>query len=81
MHSHQGPIHQLVHDARRPLNNISMQAELLKLLANKGADESQLIDAADKIVRYCKECSQILEAVSEQAEADAASAGRRPQQS
>lgn len=70
MHSHQGPIHQLVHDARRPLNNISMQAEMLKLLAKKGADESQLIDAADKIVRYCKECSHILEAVSEQAEAD-----------
>lgn len=52
-----------VHDIRKPLNRISMQAELIKLVLEKNLPQQQAIDALDKyfslartVVSYWKSC-------------------------
>lgn len=55
-------IAQRIHDARRPLNNISMQAELIKMMI-EGTDQQQVQDAADKIIQYCQDCSASLQSM------------------
>jgi hypothetical protein len=58
-----GDIGQHIHDARRPLNNISMQAELIKMLAQGSEHEAALLEAADKISQYCQDCSESLQSL------------------
>lgn len=53
-----------VHDIRKPLNRISMQAELIKLVLEKNLPQQQAIDALDKILQSCQDCSQLLEKLS-----------------
>lgn len=52
---------QLRHDLRNHLNNISINAELIKLLAkNETASIGQIIASAEKILAECKHCSTTL---------------------
>jgi signal transduction histidine kinase len=56
-------IAQKIHDARRPLNNISMQAELIKMLVDASEHEQGVKEAADKIIQYCQDCSEQLQSL------------------
>ena len=61
-----------IHDARRPLNNISMQAELIKMLNEPASSEhaadpetqAKILAAADKIIEYCQQCSAQLQSIN-----------------
>lgn len=53
-----------IHDARRPLNNISMQAELIKMLVESNENAEEVEAAANKIVQYCQECSEQLQSIA-----------------
>ncbi|GHE77750.1 histidine kinase [Thalassotalea profundi] len=57
-------LNQLIHDARGPLNRISMQAEMIKLVLESGMPIDKAVDAANKIITSCQECSQTLEQLS-----------------
>jgi len=57
-------INELIHDARAPLNRISMQAELIKLVLENDMPIEKALAAADKIINSCQECSQFLEVIS-----------------
>ena len=57
-------VHQLIHDARGPLNRISMQAELIKLVLENDMPIEKALEAANKIINSCQECSQTLEQLS-----------------
>ncbi|MEH8021641.1 histidine kinase dimerization/phospho-acceptor domain-containing protein [Rheinheimera metallidurans] len=50
-----------IHDIRKPLNRISMQAELIKLVLENQLPAAKLAEAADKILQSCQECSQLLQ--------------------
>ena len=56
-------ISQQIHDARRPLNNISMQAELIKMLSEGNPQEPAILEAANKIIQYCQDCSASLQSI------------------
>lgn len=49
-----------VHDARKPLNRISMQAELVKMALNGDVPPEKALVALDKIISSAKDCSQTL---------------------
>lgn len=49
-----------VHDARKPLNRITMQAELVKMALNGDIPAQQALTALDKIIASAKDCSHIL---------------------
>ena len=49
-----------VHDARKPLNRISMQAELGKMALNGAVPPEKALVALDKIIRSAKDCSHTL---------------------
>ena len=49
-----------VHDARKPLNRISMQAELVKMALNGDIPADKAIAALDKIIVSTKDCSNAL---------------------
>lgn len=53
--------HQFIHDARGPLNTISVNAELAKLLARKSGANPGIISALDVILRECQRCNTILQ--------------------
>ena len=53
---------QLLHDARGPLNGITMQAELAKLLARRAHAPPQIAAALDVILDECRRCDAILSA-------------------
>lgn len=53
-----------IHDARGPLNNISMQAELVKLVLQNDLPKEKALDALDKIIAACQQCSQQLQMIS-----------------
>ncbi|WDE14384.1 histidine kinase [Thalassomonas haliotis] len=57
-------MNRLVHDARAPLNRISMQAELIKLVLENDMPPEQALAAADKIIAACQQCSESLEQLS-----------------
>lgn len=57
-------INELIHDARAPLNRISMQAELIKLILENDMPTDKALEAANKIIDSCQECSQFLEQIS-----------------
>lgn len=56
-----------VHDIRKPLNRISMQAELIKLVLENNLPPQKAIEAVDKILQSCQDCSQLLENLSDPA--------------
>lgn len=49
-----------VHDARKPLNRISMQAELVKMALNGDVAPEKALAALDKIISSAKDCSHTL---------------------
>ncbi|MBB67214.1 hypothetical protein C7Y69_16420 [Alteromonas sp. KS69] len=49
-----------VHDARKPLNRISMQAELVKMALNGEVPAQKAMAALDKIITSAKDCSDSL---------------------
>ena len=49
-----------IHDARKPLNRISMQAELVKMALNGDVPADKALDALDKIITSTKDCSEAL---------------------
>ena len=49
-----------VHDARKPLNRISMQAELIKMALNGDVPAEKALVALDKIIASTKDCSATL---------------------
>lgn len=54
----------LIHDARGPLNKISMNAELVKMLLQNDMPIEKALVALDKIIVSCQECSGHLQAIS-----------------
>ncbi len=52
---------QQIHDIRKPLNRISMQAELIKLVLENNLPAEQAVQAVDKILQSCQDCSQLLQ--------------------
>jgi signal transduction histidine kinase len=59
-------INKLVHDARSPLNRISMNAELIKLILENDMPKEKGLQALDKIISACQECSSTLQELSNQ---------------
>lgn len=57
-----------IHDIRKPLNRISMQAELIKLVLENQLPAVKAAEAADKILQSCQECSQLLQNLIERTE-------------
>ncbi len=49
-----------VHDARKPLNRISMQAELVKMALSGDVPAERAMEALDKIIASTKDCSESL---------------------
>jgi len=49
-----------VHDARKPLNRISMQAELVKMALAGDIPVQKAVAALDKIIVSAKDCSDTL---------------------
>ena len=58
-------INQLIHDTRAPLNRISMQAELIKMVLENDMPKEKAIDAVTKIIIACQDCSKSLQDVTE----------------
>lgn len=57
---------QLLHDARGPLNTISINAEVAKLLLQKSAPVADITATLQNIVRECQRCSEILQLIGNQ---------------
>lgn len=55
----------LVHDARAPLNRISMNAELIKLVLENDMPKDKALTALDKIIANCQQCSESLQNISD----------------
>ena len=58
-------LRKLVHDARAPLNRISMNAELVKLVLENDMPKQKALDALDKILANCQLCSERLQLISD----------------
>jgi len=56
-------LNKLVHDARAPLNRISMNAELIKLVLENDMPKDKALDALDKIINNCQQCSESLQKI------------------
>lgn len=63
-------LNKLVHDARAPLNRISMNAELIKLVLENDMPKEKAIAALDKIISNCQQCSDSLQQISDSADCD-----------
>ena len=59
------PLNELVHDARAPLNRISMNAELIKLVLENDMPVEKALEALDKIIANCQACSDSLQLISD----------------
>lgn len=59
------PLNELVHDARAPLNRISMNAELVKLVLENDMPKDKALDAITKIISNCQQCSDSLQLISD----------------
>lgn len=53
----------LVHDARGPLNTISVNAEVARLLIQKAAPPEGILTAMQNILRECQRCNEILQMI------------------
>ncbi|ATC85546.1 MULTISPECIES: histidine kinase dimerization/phospho-acceptor domain-containing protein [Pseudoalteromonas] len=58
-------LNKLVHDARAPLNRISMNAELIKLVLENDMPKEKALDALDKIINNCQQCSESLQKITD----------------
>lgn len=54
-------LNQQIHDIRKPLNIISMQAELIKMLAESSQNSAKVEASANKIIQNSKHCSELLQ--------------------
>jgi signal transduction histidine kinase len=59
------PLNELVHDARAPLNRISMNAELIKLVLENDMPKEKALEALNKIIANCQQCSDSLQIISD----------------
>lgn len=57
------PLNELVHDARAPLNRISMNAELIKLVLENDMPKEKALEALNKIISNCQQCSESLQKI------------------
>lgn len=57
------PLNKLVHDARAPLNRISMNAELIKLVLENDMPKEKALEALNKIISNCQQCSDSLQKI------------------
>ena len=57
------PLNKLVHDARAPLNRISMNAELIKLVLENDMLKEKALEALNKIISNCQQCSDSLQKI------------------
>ncbi|MFC0116659.1 histidine kinase [Pseudoalteromonas xiamenensis] len=53
---------ELLHDVRKTLNQISMNAELLKLVNSTGPENEEIQGIADNILKSVLDCSELLKA-------------------
>ena len=53
-------LEKLVHDVRNPLNSISVNAELAKVLIDQPGAAEQARKALDTILRECRKCNDVL---------------------
>lgn len=53
-------LEKLVHDVRNPLNSISVNAELVKVLVSQPGSTEQVRKALDTILQECRKCNDIL---------------------
>ncbi|WP_077284421.1 histidine kinase [Cognaticolwellia aestuarii] len=58
-------INQLIHDTRGPLNRISMQAELIKMVLENDMPKEKALVAVNKIIMACQDCSKSLQDITE----------------
>ena len=58
-------LNKLVHDARAPLNRISMNAELIKLVLENDMPKDKALDALDKIINNSQQCSESLQKITD----------------
>lgn len=56
-------VNRLLHDLRNPLNNISINAELGKLMLERTGDVQRAIHIFDIILNECRNCSNKLDIV------------------
>lgn len=63
--SNSEPLNKLVHDARAPLNRISMNAELIKLVIENDMPKDKALAALDKIISNCQQCSDSLQKIAD----------------
>ncbi|WP_404340975.1 histidine kinase [Pseudoalteromonas mariniglutinosa] len=63
--SNNEPLSKLVHDARAPLNRISMNAELIKLVLENDMPKEKALVAVTKILNNCKQCSESLQMIND----------------
>ena len=63
-------LRKMVHDARAPLNRISMNAELVKLAIENDMPKQKALEALDKIITNCQQCSEHLQEISDTHAAD-----------
>jgi signal transduction histidine kinase len=59
------PLNELVHDARAPLNRISMNAELIKLVLENDMPKEKALEALNKIIANCQQCSDSLQIITD----------------
>jgi len=59
-------LNQQIHDIRKPLNIISMQAELIRMINESGSNQNKIEDAANKIIQNARQCSELLQDMFEQ---------------
>lgn len=65
MNQEHSDINQLIHDTRAPLNRISMQAELIKMVLENDMPKDKVIAAVNKIIDACQDCSKRLQDIAE----------------
>lgn len=53
-------LEKLVHDVRNPLNSISVNAELVKVLIDQPDSSAQVKKALDTILLECRKCNEVL---------------------
>ncbi|MFQ3234560.1 MAG: signal transduction histidine kinase [Paraglaciecola sp.] len=64
-------INSLIHDVRNPLNRISMQAEMVKLVLEQDMPKEKALAALDKILVACQDSSAALQILAEQCQSTA----------
>ncbi|HAG96584.1 MAG TPA: histidine kinase, partial [Gammaproteobacteria bacterium] len=49
-----------LHALRNMLNNITMNAELVKLMVQQDVPNDQVLDSVEKMLQECKHCARYL---------------------